>query len=325
MDKKCIDLVVCGPDMSGTGTQINDIINFFCYINKKVRDIRGTEIEALFHAEIFSNFNSKYTNFKEFLNDKNVTLNKKMELNFDITKLLIGEWDSRQFDNTNKDLKIASFLKNDVSTYINPDSADVWIMEEPTKRGAGQVNRTIEQHRTKYESSFDPIAATYAHQTYRIDEFLRFRKVLREKNKIIIRSRSEESACYQIYDKDKLPEGIKMKDYLNLPGIKTAFANPPTHLFVVCAPSTWTTKEYIKMKKERGKGRTNDDYEKNAEYQVLVNFRYATNWLYNLYKEGCRLNKSEIPKIIKMSIYDSKERIKSNMVNELKNIIANNK
>ena len=133
---------------------------------------------------------------------------------------------------TNADLKIASCVQNKSSTYVDPETADAWIFEEPTKRGAGQVNRTIEQHRSQYGSSIDPIAAAYCHQVYRIDEFLRFREPLRKAGKIIIRSRSEESACYQIRDKKALPHGIDEKTYLSLPGHKIAFANPPTHIFI---------------------------------------------------------------------------------------------
>ena len=77
-------------------------------------------------------------------------------------------------------------MQNKVTSYIDPNSADVWIMEEPTKRGAGQVNRVIEQNRSAFNDELNPKAAAETHSVYRTDEFLRFRKPLRENNKIII-------------------------------------------------------------------------------------------------------------------------------------------
>ncbi|MEA3514799.1 MAG: hypothetical protein U9R34_04945 [Nanoarchaeota archaeon] len=314
MKNQFFDIVVSGPDMSGTGTQVNDLIDFFQQSGKIVKDIRGTEIDALFHTEIFKTFNSQYISLQQFLSDKQVSEDDKKEFVFQANQLMIG-------GNTNEDLKVASCIKNKVSTYINPDSADVWIMEEPTKRGAGQVNRALEQQRTQYLSSFDPIAAAYCHQVYRIDEFLRFRRVLREKNKIIIRSRSEESACYQIYDKDRIPDGIPMKDYLNLPGNKIAFGNPPTHLFIICAKDGWTREQYIAIKKERGNGRYVDDYETKINYQILLNERYRTSWLEDLYRQGCSMYGSAMPSISRLNIYDSKEEIKQKMCELIKNFL----
>ena len=314
MESQFLDIVVSGPDMSGTGTQVNDLINFFQSLGKRVRDIRGTEIAALFHAEIFKRYNSQHISLQQFLNDKKVSEDDKKEIVFQANQLMIG-------GNTNEDLKIASCIRNNVSTYINPDSADVWIMEEPTKRGAGQVNRTLEQQRTQYFSSFDPIAAAYSHQAYRIDEFLRFRRMLRKKNKIIIRSRSEESACYQIYDKNMIPDGIFMKDYLNLPGHKITFGNPPTHLFIVCAKEGWTREQYLTIKKERSNGRYIDDYESNVDYQILLNDRYRTSWLEDLYKQGCSMYGSIVPSITRFNIYDSKAEIKQKMCELIKNFL----
>jgi hypothetical protein len=213
------------------------------------------------------------------------------------------------------------FVKNEVSTYINPDSAEVWLMEEPTKRGAGQVKRAIEQHRTKYGSQMDTVAAAYCHQVYRIDEFFRFRKTLREKDKIIIRSRSEESACYQIYDQDHLQDGISEELYLNLPGHQIAFGNPPTHIFIVCAPEDWTKEQYLEMKAQRSGDRMIDDYEANFNYQLLVNRRYASNWLENLYQKACQIYNSTPPQIVRFSIYDSKEEIKAKMSQKIKEIL----
>ncbi|MCB9798713.1 hypothetical protein H6758_03230 [Candidatus Nomurabacteria bacterium] len=313
---KHLDIVIGGPDMSGTSTQIQDCIDYFLQKGKKIRDIRRTEIDALFHADIFSVINQDHLNLSAFLQDNAIPETIKSAFLKKSYSLLSGH-------GTNKDLRIASCVQNEVSTYIDPDSADVWIMEEPTKRSAGQVNRTIEQHRSKYGGSTDPIAAALSHQNYRIDEFLRFRKPLREAKKVIIRSRSEESACYQVYHRQKLPEGISMEDYLNLPGHAFAFGHPPTHIIIVCAPPEWNKEAYLKLKQERSNGRLIDDHESNAEYQLLVNRRYATNWLENLYNRGCSLYGATPPKIIRLNIYDSKQIIRKKL-HRIFDLIAKN-
>jgi len=301
-----IDLVISGPDMSGTSTQINDCIQFFKAKGIKIRDIRGTEIEALFHAERYHDINHNHINLKSYISDPETSEDEAKDFIYSAFKLLSG-------GNTNQDLNIASMVNNDVSTYIDPDSADVWIMEEPTKRGAGQVNRTIEQNRTKYRSELDPLAAAHCHQVYRIDEFLRFRRPLREKGKIIIRSRSEESACYQIKDNKVITTGPSIDEYLSLPGHQIAFGYPPTHLFIVCALSGWTPDEYIKLKKERSNGRAVDDHENNVNYQILVNERYRTSWLDELYYKGCDIYGSSMPNITKFELSDNKEIISQRM------------
>ena len=74
-----VDLVIGGPDMSGTSTQVNDIIEFFKSRGKAVRDLRGTEIEALFHAVMFSEYNDDYLSLSEFLDDPKVLESSKMK------------------------------------------------------------------------------------------------------------------------------------------------------------------------------------------------------------------------------------------------------
>jgi thymidylate kinase len=305
---KFLDLVIAGPDMSGTSTQIKDLVNYFKKKNLTVRDLRGTEMDALFHAEKFNLLNSKFSSVSE--------LPEHMRNYFLFTtyKLMSG-------GGTNQDLQIASCVKNGVTTYINPNSADVWILEEPTKRGAGQINRTIEQNRSKFGDEMNPIAAALAHQAYRTDEFLRFRKAFRENNKIILRSRSEESACYQIFDSQFLQNGISMEDYFNLPGHKIAFKNSPTNIFVVCGPEDWTVQNYLQLKSERSEGRTIDDHESNSEYQVLVNKRYASSWIEELYEKGCTMHGGNVPEITKFNIYDSKEQIKEKMISKLETLL----
>lgn len=314
---KFLDIVVCGPDMSGTSTQIEGIINFFQNDGKTVKDLRGTEIDALFHTEkfqdeIINHWGANYQNLNEFLfrvkNDISASVSREfVQKSY---KLLSG-------GGTNQDLRVASMVKNKVTTYINPNSADVWILEEPTKRGSGQVNRVIEQNRSEFGDELNPKAAAESHSVYRTDEFLRFRKPLRENNKIIVRSRSEESACYQVYDKDYLSKGVSEEYYLQLEGHKIAFANSPTNLFVVCGPENWKEKDYLEFRKSRSNGRDLDDHEKKTQYQLLVNKRYATDWLENLYKKACKKYGSEIPEITRFDIYASREEINQQMANKI--------
>ncbi len=309
-----IDLVVCGPDMSGTSTQVKDIINFFRTKGKKIKDIRGTEIDALFHAEIFQEYNEDYICLKDFLKDSSVSEEKKKDFIYKANNLLFGIGSS-------PDLKIASMMRNDITTFVDPDSADVWIMEEPVRRGSGQTVRTLENNRTQYGSETDQISVSFSHQVYRIDEFYRFRKVLREKDKIIIRSRSEESACYQIADSKHLKFGIAKAVYIRLPGNKIAFSFPPTNIFIAC-DSSLNREKYLEVKSKRADGRLLDDLEKDADYQVMINKRYSSNWINNLYAEACKKYNSAIPEITKFNMFDSKEQIKQQIENKLKQIVG---
>lgn len=324
-----IDLVVCGPDMSGTSTQVNDIVAFFKSLGKRVRDIRGTEVDALFHAEIFKEHNENYICLKDFLKDSSVSEDKKKDFIYKANNLLFGIGSS-------PDLKIASLVKNDITTFVDPDSADVWIMEEPVRRGSGQTVRTLENNRSQYNSETDQVSVSFSHQVYRIDEFYRFRKILREKDKIVIRSRSEESACYQIADQKHLKFGIAKAVYVRLPGNKIAFTYSPTHLFVVCGPESWTKDQYLLVtedkelvpqkylgfRQKRGDGRLLDDLEKDVDYQLLINKRYASRWLDNLYKEACKKYNSKVPEIVRFKIYDKKEIIRRQMETKLKQIMG---
>jgi len=168
----------------------------------------------------------------------------------------------------------------------------------------------IEQYRSQFNSSFNPLSAAYNHQSYRTEEYLRFRRPLRDAEKIIVRSRSEESACYQIYDKESLPEGIGEDEYINLPGHKIAFGNAPTHIIIVSAPLDWTKEEYQSLRKKRSGSRLNDDYEKKVDYMLLVNRRYTSDWIDNLYKKACKLHGSAPPKIIKIGMYDKDRKVR---------------
>lgn len=313
--KGFLDLVVCGPDMSGTGTQITDIAKYFISKGYRVRDIRGTETDALFHAEEFQG--QLPTSLKNLTHLRELPHSSEIYQRF-----LFYAHQKLSGGGTNEDLQVASMIKNSVSTFVNPESADVWIMEEPTKRGAGQICRATEQNRSQYHDRMNGKAAAEAHSIYRTDEFLRFRRVLRQKGRIIIRSRSEESACYQIKDKDILPNGVPLDDYLNLEGHKIAFANPPGYIFVVCGPANWTEQDYLKLKEERSGGRFLDDHELNVAYQLLVNNRYATDWISRLYEKGCERHNLKVPQITRFGINGSKEEIKKQMAHELERILA---
>ncbi len=324
MEKKFIDLVISGCDFSGTTTQIDGLIEHLSTKGKKVRDIRGTEIEALFHSERFQrvisrSWGNNYLNFKSFMKEvdecKSVSTMSSRDFLQYANDLLIGNGHS-------KDLIIASMVHNDITEYIEPSSADAWIMEEPTRRGAGQTVRGFELYRSQFFSEMNPIAAALAHQAYRSEEFFRFRKILREKKKIIIRSRSEESACYQIQDKENLPDGISREQYLSLPGHEIAFGNPPTHIFLVVGPANWKIIDYATLKGQRCGNRILDDHEKNFEYQVMVNHRYATSWIDELYGEACKRYGSKVPEITRFDIYEPKEKIIEQMISKLESIIS---
>ncbi|MDP6641380.1 MAG: hypothetical protein QF381_02975 [Nitrososphaerales archaeon] len=317
------DIVICGPDMSGTSTQIRDGIKYFQNKGMGVRDIRGTEIDALFHTRKFqrglSSAHDYFSSFGEFLDMANdcalVSTLSPRDFLWQAYELLSG-------GETNQDLSVASMVETPATTYIDPRSAEVWVMEEPSKRGAGQSNRVIEQHRSEFGMDINPVSAAMFHQGYRTSEFLRFRGPIRNVGGTILRSRSEESACYQVRDDKDLPGGISMDDYLNLPGHRIAFANAPTDIFVVCGPEDWTSESYLKLKERRGVGRSSDDHENDPDYQVLVNNRYASDWLENLYDKGCGLYGGVSPKIHRFSIYDSMNGIKSKMQDKLDEIVC---
>ncbi len=319
-----LDLVIGGPDMSGTSTQIKDVLFYFVNNNYNVKDLRGTELDIIAHSEIFKEKLAKgypeYRNLEGYLlqlekyKNSGVSAGSEERIFFLINELFSG-------GGTNQDLRIASMVKNNVTSYINPNSGEVFIMEEPSKRGAGQVARVIEQNRSKFGGQLNPYAAALVHQAYRSEEFLRFRGPLRQNNKKIVRSRSEESACYQIYDKQFLKKGITQEEYLKLPGHQIAFANAPTNVFVVCGPKDWTIDDYLELKRQRSSGRDIDDHEADANYQVLVNHRYATDWLENLYHKGCKMYGGTMPEITRFNLYDSREEIKKKMQSKLETLL----
>jgi len=305
-----LDLVVSGCDFSGTSTQVGGIIDYLKSSGKRVRDLRGTEEDAMFHAEIMNQYNHSHTSLDELMHDRNI---HPMMLSNAIN-------DAGRILRMNR-LKVSSMVQNDITEYIDPNSADVWIMEEPTNRGAGQTVRRFELYRSKFGDKINPISAALAHQAYRSEEFFRFRGPIRKAGRNVIRSRSEESACYQIRDEEHLPNGISREQYLSLPGHQVAFANPPTNIFVVMGPTDWKITDYIHLRAQRTDGRILDDHEKAVGYQVMVNKRYATNWLEDLYEEGCKMHGGKVPQIKRFDIYDSKEETVRKMVSELKSLL----
>jgi hypothetical protein len=117
-----------------------------------------------------------------------------------------------------------------------------------------------------------------------------------------------------------------MKQYLALPGNKIAFANPPTHIFVVCGHANWNREDYIEFKKTRSSGRlVIDDYENNTDFQLLVNSRYASSWIERLYNTGCKAGGTFVPVIERFDITDPKENIKFQISYKLENILIEKK
>ena len=338
--KQFLDLVIAGPDMSGTSTQIDDLINYFLSSGQRVRDLRGSEMATLFHSMKFQEYSKDHISFGQrradpnnsgkdimpFLLDEQVSKDVKYDFLWKAqTYVERCRFASMQQDFDKNPTYVATsdifeLRKNDRFPYINPLSADVWVLEEPTFRGAGSENRFMEQNRSYFGLEIDPVAAAHDHQSYRISEFFRFRKHMREHGLIILRSRSEESGCYQVYDPQYWTNGILTKDYLDLSGHKIAFANPPTHIFVVCATPNWSVRDYLALKTERSGGRPLDDHEKNAQYQVMVNKRYATNWLEEFYDKGCSLHGGTPPQIFRFDIYDSKKDVREKMISTLKTL-----
>ena len=267
--QRFFDIVVSGPDMSGTSSQVGDIISYFEEKGLKVRDLRYGEADALFHAERFKDLNRDFRSLREC---KEALKNGDMSPSE--TWGAFKEWEDLVARKPHR--YGASCVENDVSTYINPESADVWVLEEPSKRG---LVRMVDMNMSQFGSEHNPRIQGYSYGDDRFHEFKRFREPLRDAGRIIIRSRSEESGAYQIRDEDYLPSGIPFDEYVRIPGNELAFRNPPSIIFAVCAPGDWTEEEYKELKRQRSGDRALDDHELNPQYQLLVNRRYATDWL----------------------------------------------
>lgn len=306
---KYLDIVIGGPDHSGTSTQIDDAIKLFQSKGLVVKDLRGGEAEALFHAihidskehylnkETFHNANGRFARYRKSIYDK---INEKMNY--------------KQF---------ASMVQNNISTYIEPNSADVWVLEEPSNRKVGTAIRQNILYASKFGIEFNKMEEAQAYSLDRKIEYMLFRGPMREAGKIILRSRSEESAAYQLYDAKFNKLGPKSGEFQELEGNKNAFINGPTHIFTVSGDQYWTLEDSRKLQKTRGSHKNADDKELNIEYQYMVNRRYGTKWVENLYeiakdKFGCKM-----PKFYWMNIIESKETIKKEFDKELSRIYEN--
>ena len=285
-----LDIVISGPDMSGTSTQIRDVIGYFEGKGLVVRDLRGREFDAQFHAERFKVINKEFFSLESF--EESMFAIKNDAAVYD-------------FYREARSLPMASCVKNDVSTYIDPSSADVWILEEPTHRSP---LRLVDMNMSKFHSSHDPSAQSYSYGVDRYHEYYRFRKPLLEAGKIVVRSRSEESAAYQVRDEEHLPGGLPHDGYLNIPGNALGFKSAPTDIFVVHAPIDWSADEYRRLKEERSDGRDLDDHEMNIPYQLLVNRRYGSRWLEDLYEQASSLHGGAVPRIHRIPMYDEKRK-----------------
>jgi len=293
-----LDVVIAGPDMSGTTTQIQDAIDFFLSRSLYVRDMRGSDIDALFHAERFNAFNAIHTSLEAFLNDPNVSRATKEKLMFDLGIEI-------------RKMEVASFVENSRTNFVNPNKANVWVFEEPPKRGSGIYCRVFEQNRGEFQAKRDPVAEAHSHADYRVFEYFAYRRILRELEKIILRSRSEESRTYQQYDKDFLPDGIPGCDYDKLPGHKIAYFAAPTHVLIGHGPTDWSREDYLKFKQERTRERLPDGFEEDFERQLLVNRRYAqVGWLETVYRNACKKYHGIEPRIIRFDMRMSMPEIK---------------
>ena len=79
--------------------------------------------------------------------------------------------------------------------------------------------------------------------------------------------------------------------------------------------------DIIKLKEKRSRGRRLDDHEKKVDYQLLVNQRYATDWLENLYKKGTKMYGGKMPEITRFNIYDTPEEIDQKMAKKISLIL----
>ncbi|MFP4118506.1 MAG: hypothetical protein ACLFTH_00450 [Candidatus Woesearchaeota archaeon] len=326
-----LDIGISGFDRSGTSTQINGIID---HLEKQyglqVKDFRGSENAALFHADQFRDKIGNHISWKGFLLDNSIPSSVKMELSYEFAKLMEGVSTINGPDGepVNKkagaDLKIGAFADDDeYFTRLSLENLDVAIFEEPAKRTSGVSCRKVEQKMSAFDRDLTPRETLLAHSIYRKDEFLRFRERLRMHNKIIVRSRTEESTmAYQFMDKNVLPKGTTLEEFMDAPGItEYALKYPPTHLFIVCGPEDMTKDDLKSIYNARNDGRVEDDFEKNLDYQLLVNNRYASGEVELLYEKLCPELGARKPEFIYLNLYDDIETMNSKITGELDRII----
>ncbi|MBN1274842.1 hypothetical protein JXA12_00915 [Candidatus Woesearchaeota archaeon] len=290
-----LDIVVAGPDGSGTSTQVRDVIDYCQARGLKVADLRGDEVDALFHAERFRRFNhrvsgSRFESYAGFAASGLVE-----EFKHDFLAQAKATLDEGRF---------AACVDDPSFSFVDPSSIDVAVMEEPSRR-AGLSVRGVQLHRSRFGMPDDQYAKAVGYAFDRECEFIRFRKQLRESGKVVLRSRGFEStSTYQEYDGLLLPNAPRREHIIGLPGNKLALQHPPTDIIVVHAPRDWSADEYLSLKGVRMRGRMLDDHEKDVEYQLLVNARYASDWLEGLYELGRSLYGAAPPRIHRIEMYD---------------------
>ncbi len=320
--KSYLDIVICGPDHSGTSTQINDSIEFFKNKNLVVKDLRGGEFNALFHRQsefIYDKLKFccsedevkksivNYDSFVKFANEKKVTN-------------LIREVDEKIIKDLRSN-KPSSMVDNGICNFINPDYADVWVMEEPSKRGVGFAIRNLLMYASSFNQYYDKKEEAYAYSLDRKVEFDLYRKVLRDEGKIILRSRSEESLLYQLHDREIIRDGYLLSEAISLPGNKNAFMNGPDHLLVVAGKDGWTLSDAEKLAL-RGTNKVLDDFEQDIPRQALVGRRYASSDLEDMYAQANIFFGSKIPSFHRFDIWKSKGEIRDEMNSVLEKILV---
>jgi len=283
-----LDIVISGLDSSGTTTQVQDAIDYFQKNSSLVRDLRGSDIDALFHADKFDDFNSNHIDLESFLNDPEIDESTKLRIMNSLAMEI-------------RKMRVVSFVKTDRTNYADPKKADVWVLEEPPRRGSGLYCRVFEQNRAGFGLERNPLAEAHSHADYRVCEGHSYRIPARNADRIILRSRSEESTItYQQFDEEKLSDGILWEVFIEFPGHEIAFGFPPTHILIAHGPENWTREDYVKFVESRSKDRIRDDFEKDVDRQLLVNARYAhQGFLESAYEKGCRRYGREIPEIIR--------------------------
>jgi len=287
--------VVAGPDGSGTSTQVRDIIDYFRGKHLRVIDLRGGETDGLFHAREFNLYNhhGSPTSFESYAEFRETNLHSDFKSGF-VFKA------KKAFEQG----RIAACIDDPAFSFVDPEFADVFVLEEPSHR-AGESVRRVQLHRSKFGVKDDQYGKAVGYSFDRDCEFLRFRGPLRAAGKVLVRSRGVESAAYQIRDKLHLPFAPSRAEYIKLPGNAQAFANPPTDIIVVHAPEDWTVEEYYALKGDRMADRVIDDHENDAEYQLLVNRRYESCWLEDLYEYAQDFHGGLVPRIHRIPMYDA--------------------
>jgi hypothetical protein len=90
---------------------------------------------------------------------------------------------------------------------------------------------------------------------------------------------------------------------------------------VAHGPDNWTVADMTAFAEKRMGGRLRDDYEKDADYQLLINKRYATDSLENLYRVGTKLHHGIMPTFIRFDMTKPKNLLQIEMTRALNKIL----